>query len=174
MARGVGGQSDVREVSTAVAASRRSRLLQAVLAAAAIIALLAFVHVLRPGASEVTVASGTLRTLDSVPDGRMPPPVPAGPAAPAPVAQDVGNGDDVTPVDDDDSDSDQAEEQQQEEQQQQDQFDETQEQLQTDEENEQQAEQDSEKQAQKQNDEAQQQVDEGLQQAEQDEIDAGQ
>ena len=125
MATGFEGEINVRDLSTAVGASRRSRLLQAVLAAAAIIALLAFVHVLRPGASEITVASGTLRTLDSAPDKRIPPndpPAPSGPPAPPPVApppaaQDDGSGDDATPDDSDDEDDDSAEEeaQQQEE-----------------------------------------------------------
>ena len=107
---------NVRDLSMAVGASKRARLLQAVLAAAAIIALLAFVHVLRPGANEITVASGTLRTLDSVPDKRMPPtdpPAPSGapappPVAPPPAAQDDGSGDNAAPNDSDDEADDSA------------------------------------------------------------------
>ena len=72
---------NVRDLSMAVGASKRARLLQAVLAAAAIIALLAFVDVLRPGANEITVASGTLRTLDSAPEKRIPPTDPPAPSS---------------------------------------------------------------------------------------------
>src|SRR5580704_15781708 len=109
---------NVRDLSMAVGASKRARLLQAVLAAAAIIALLAFVDVLRPGANEITVASGTLRTLDSAPDKRMPPtdpPAPSGapapppvapPVAPPPAAQDDGSGDNAAPDDSDDDEAD--------------------------------------------------------------------
>jgi hypothetical protein len=75
----------------------------------AIIAALAFVDVLPPGTSEIAVASASVGTLDSAPDGPMPPPVPMPPPLPpGPLAQDfaaamqalqnlAGNGDDVTP-----------------------------------------------------------------------------
>jgi type IV secretory pathway VirB10-like protein len=187
MATGVERRINLCDVSAAVRARRRSRLLHAVVAVPAIIAALAFVDVLPPGTSEIAVASASVETLDSAHDGPMPPPVPVPPPLPpGPLAQDfaaamqalqnlAGNGDDVTPSDDDDDfDTSQAQEQQQEEQQQQDQFDQTQNQLNTNELNQDQADSDSEQQTQEQNDESQQQVDNSEQQAQQTEIDAGQ
>jgi hypothetical protein len=185
MATGVERRINLCDVSAAVRARRRSRLLHAVVAVPAIIAALAFVDVLPPGTSEIAVASASVGTLDSAPDGPMPPPVPMPPPLPpGPLAQDfaaamqalqnlAGNGDDVTPSnDDDDFDASQAQEQQQ--QQQQDQFDQIQTQLNTNELNRDQADSDSEQPTQEQNDEAQQQVDNSEQQAQQTEIDAGQ
>jgi type IV secretory pathway VirB10-like protein len=183
MATGVERRINLCDVSAAVRARRRSRLLHAVVAVPAIIAALAFVDVLPPGTSEIAVASASVGTLDSAPDGPMPPPVPMPPPLPpGPLAQDfaaamqalqnlAGNGDDVTPSnDDDDFDASQAQEQQQ----QQDQFDQIQTQLNTNELNRDQADSDSEQPTQEQNDEAQQQVDNSEQQAQQTEIDAGQ
>jgi hypothetical protein len=128
MATGVEGRINLCDVSAAVRARRRSRLLHAVVAVPAIIAALAFVDVLPPGTSEIAVASASVGTLDSAPNGPMPPPVPMPPPLPpGPLAQDftaalqalqnlAGNGDDVTPPDDDDDfDTSQAREQQQEE-----------------------------------------------------------
>jgi hypothetical protein len=185
MATGVERRINLCDVSAAVRARRRSRLLHAVVAVPAIIAALAFVDVLPPGTSEIAVASASVGTLDSAHDGPMPPPVPLPPPLPpGPLAQDfaaamqalqnlAGNGDDVTPSnDDDDFDASQAQEQQQ--QQQQDQFDQIQTQLNTNELNRDQADSDSEQPTQEQNDEAQQQVDNSEQQAQQTEIDAGQ
>jgi hypothetical protein len=189
MATSVGGRSNLRDVSAAVRARRRSRLLHAVVAVPAIIAALAFVDVLPPGTSEIAVASASVGTLaaDSpmpspVP---MPPPLPPGLPVPAPVAQDfatamqalqnlAGNGDDVAPSDDgDDFDTSQAQDQQQQDlQQQQDQ--QIQNQLNTNALIQNQDNLDSEQLTQEQNDEAQQQFNDGEQQAEQTEIDAGQ
>ena len=116
MAIDVGGHSKFRDVRAAVGAGRSSRLLRAVLAAVAIFALLAFVHVLGPGQSEIAVASGTLRTLDSGPERRTPPIDPPGPApgAPPAAAQDDGTDQDATSDDSDDDSEQEAEEQQQE------------------------------------------------------------
>jgi hypothetical protein len=181
MATSVVGRINLRDVSAAVRARRRSRLLHAVVAVPAIIAALAFVDVLPPGTSEIAVASASVGTLaaDSpmpspVP---MPPPLPPGLPVPAPVAQDfatamqalqnlAGNGDDVAPSDDgDDFDTFQAQDQQQELQQQQDQ--QIQNQLNTNAVIQNQDNLDSEQLAQ-------QQFNDGEQQAEQTEIDAGQ
>jgi hypothetical protein len=189
MATSVVGRINLRGVSAAVRARRRSRLLHAVVAVPAIIATLAFVDVLPPGTSEIAVASASVGTLAA--DGPMPspvpmpPPLPPGLPVPAPVAQDfatamqalqnlAGNGDDVAPSDDgDDFDTSQAQDQQQQElQQQQDQ--QIQNQLNTNQVIQNQDNLDSEQLTQEQNDEAQQQFDNGEQQAEQTEIDAGQ
>jgi hypothetical protein len=189
MATGVERRINLCDVSAAVRARRRSRLLHAVVAVPAIIAALAFVDVLPPGTSEIAVASASVGTLaaDSpmpspVP---MPPPLPPGLPVPAPVAQDfatamqalqnlAGNGDDVAPSDDgDDFDTSQAQDQQQQDlQQQQDQ--QIQNQLNTNAVIQNQDNLDSEQLTQEQNDEAQQQVDNSEQQAQQTEIDAGQ
>jgi len=188
MATSVVARINLRDVSAAVRARRRSRLLHAVVAVPAIIATLAFIDVLPPGTSEIAVASASVGTLAA--DGPMPSPVPMptpfppGLPVPAPVAQDfatamqalqnlAGNGDDVALSDDgDDFDTSQAQDQQQELQQQQDQ--QIQNQLNTNQVIQNQNNLDSEQLTQEQNDEAQQQVDDGEQQAEQTEIDAGQ
>jgi len=188
MATSVVGRINLRDVSAAARARRRSRLLHAVVAVPAIIATLAFIDVLPPGTSEIAVASASVGTLAA--DGPMPSPVPMptpfppGLPVPAPVAQDfatamqalqnlAGNGDDVALSDDgDDFDTSQAQDQQQELQQQQDQ--QIQNQLNTSQVIQNQNNLDSEQLTQEQNDEAQQQVDDGEQQAEQTEIDAGQ
>ena len=191
MATSVVGRINLRDVSAAVRARRRSRLLHAVVAVPAIIAALAFVDVLPPGTSEIAVASASVGTLAA--DGPMPSPVPMPPPlppalpVPAPVAQDfatamqalqnlAGNGDDVAPSDDsDDFDTSQAQDQQQQQQElQQQQDQQIQNQLNTNAVIQNQDNLDSEQLTQEQNDEAQQQFNDGEQQAEQTEIDAGQ
>ena len=117
---------NVRDVSSG-GCSRCCRLLQAMFAAAAIIPLLAFVHILPPGASDTPTASAMLQTLKSVPDQWIPPSNPPAPStkpaqppvAPAAAGADFG-GDDVVLVDDTDSDDNSNEEEEEQQQQQQD------------------------------------------------------
>jgi hypothetical protein len=159
---------------------------QAVIALTASTAMLAFVVALPPGTGEIAVASASVGTQDLPANGPMPPPFPALPPLPAPIAQDVAtgmqqlqnlaeNGDGVTPSDDGgDFDTTEAQEQEQQQQLDQDQSDQLQNQLNTNQLNDEQNQLNSQQLAQDQNDEAQQQVDDGLQQAQQDEINAGQ
>jgi hypothetical protein len=131
MATGVADRISLRDVNAAVRAGKRSRVMRAAAVVPAAVAALVFVGVLPPGASEMAVASASVRTLDSAPDGPAPSPVPIPPlprGLPAPFDQEsatamqalqnvAGIGGDATPsdgVDDDagDFDTSQAQEQQ--------------------------------------------------------------
>src|ERR1700738_715156 len=106
MTTDVGWRPKIRNTSAAGGARRFSRFLRAGFAPPAIVSLLAFVDILRPGGSQIATASGTLDTLDAVPEKRIPPnnpptavktpdPCPAAPPPvdPPPAAGDDGNGD---------------------------------------------------------------------------------
>jgi hypothetical protein len=141
-----------------------TRALQVVFAVTAALALFTFAHVLKPGDAQISVASGSLRTLNTSAGKRITPPAPpAPPAPPRPpetAAADDGSAD-VAPDADADADEDQQEARQQEEQD-----DEQAQQQQSELQVEQQTEEANEA-AQEQNEEAQAQATQDIVQAEQ-------